>query len=361
MIYNASMKKQYKRQVQKMRKVITVFLMLIMTLSLATGCAGDTNAIGELPIAKEEKQFHEPEISLSIGSDIMIVDGKSHILDTPPILHNQRTLLPIRSVVNAMGGQVEWDAETKTVIIAKENTIILFVIDSVVAFVNEVPHILDVPPILYNSRTMLPIRFIAENLGYGVEWEDETRTVRLSPNVAGIAHEPDSIEALPNKTLVAYFSCTGNTRSVALEIAELIQADVYEIIPAEPYTSSDINYRDNSCRANREQSDSSSRPKIAGTPIDLSEYSTIILGFPIWHGTAPRIIQTFLDDNELLAGKTVLPFATSGSTGISSAVSLFKEYCPNAEIRNGYRSPTPIDKDALTDWLYENNIEIFEK
>ena len=113
------------------------------------------------------------------------------------------------------------------------------------------------------------------------------------------------------RVAVIYFSCTGNTRTAAERIRDLTGADLIELVPEQPYTSQDLDYNDESCRANQEQKDPAARPRIAGQPLDLSQYGTIYLGYPIWQGTAPRIINTFLDSYDL-TGKTIRPFCTSG-------------------------------------------------
>ena len=95
-------------------------------------------------------------------------------------------------------------------------------------------------------------------------------------------------------TLVVYFSCTGNTKAVAEKIAELTGADLYEIIPTEPYSEEDLNYNNENSRANQEMNDETARPGIGSEKIDLSTYHTIFLGYPIWWSTMPRIINTFL-------------------------------------------------------------------
>ena len=97
------------------------------------------------------------------------------------------------------------------------------------------------------------------------------------------------------RVAVIYFSCTGSTRTAAERIRDMTGADLYELTPEQPYTSQDLSYNNDACRASQEQKDPAARPRIAGQPLDLSQYGTIYLGYPIWWGTAPRIINTFLD------------------------------------------------------------------
>ena len=163
------------------------------------------------------------------------------------------------------------------------------------------------------------------------------------------APEPDGL-----RVLIAYFSCTGNTKTAAERLAAAVDADLYEITPEEPYTADDLDYNAD-CRANREQNDDAARPAIAGELPELANYDTVLLGYPIWWGTLPRIVQTFVESGDL-SGKTVLPFCTSGSSGISQSVSLLQSELPDADVRSGLRMNSVSDAD-LTAWLTENGLE----
>ena len=153
------------------------------------------------------------------------------------------------------------------------------------------------------------------------------------------------------RVAVIYFSCTGNTRTAAERIRDLTGADLIELVPEQPYTSQDLDYNDESCRANQEQKDPAARPRIAGQPLDLSQYGTIYLGYPIWQGTAPRIINTFLDTYDL-TGKTVKPFCTSGSSGIETSVADIRAAVPEVNVTAGLRGDDP-DGSALKSWVRE--------
>lgn len=165
--------------------------------------------------------------------------------------------------------------------------------------------------------------------------------------------EPDAADDT-GKTLVVCFSATGNTKAVAEEIVRLTGAALYELIPDEPYTAEDLNYNDDNCRANREMNDASARPAISGESIDISGYDTVIIGYPIWWGTMPRIINTFLDTYDL-SGKVVLPFCTSGGSGIAQSVSDIRSAVPNADVRDGLRASGAQD-GGIENWLNQNNI-----
>ena len=157
------------------------------------------------------------------------------------------------------------------------------------------------------------------------------------------------------KILVAYFSCTGSTEKIAGYIAEELGADVFRITPETPYTSDDLNYSDSSTRATREQNDPSARPAIASFPENIDDYDVIFLGYPIWWGQAPKIMYTFAENYDL-SGKTIVPFCTSGSSGIgSSAVNL--SFCaPDARWLDGMRFSAGASRESVTEWV--NGLEL---
>ena len=120
------------------------------------------------------------------------------------------------------------------------------------------------------------------------------------------------------KTLVAYFSASGETARLAQTIAQAAGAELYEIQPEQPYTAADLNWHDDQSRSSVEMRDPACRPAIAGDAPDLTAYDTVFVGFPIWWGVEPRVVDTFLESRDL-TGKTVIPFATSGGSGMAYA------------------------------------------
>lgn len=182
------------------------------------------------------------------------------------------------------------------------------------------------------------------------ETEAETAPETAAPATAPAPAETGA------KTLVVYFSATGNTKAVAEQIAALTGAELAALEPAEPYTADDLNYNDSDCRANREMNDPAARPALGGDELDLSGYDTVILGYPIWWGTMPRLINTFLDTHDL-SGKVVLPFCTSGSSGVAQSVSDLRDAAPGAEVRDGLRAANAQD-EALAAWLSENGLAV---
>ena len=125
-------------------------------------------------------------------------------------------------------------------------------------------------------------------------------------------------EAADNGILIVYFSPDDTVRAAAYVIAETLSAELFEIVPAEPYTADDLNYFNSRARSMTEMKDSGARPAIAALPEDTDRYDTILLGYPIWGGMAPKIICTFLESTDL-SGKTIIPFCTSNSSGIGSS------------------------------------------
>lgn len=149
-----------------------------------------------------------------------------------------------------------------------------------------------------------------------------------------------------SKKLVAYFSASGNTARLAKELASTAAADLYEICPAVPYTSADLNWQDKQSRSSIEMRDHSSRPALADTNADIAAYDTIYIGFPVWWYIAPTIINTFLESTDF-SGKRIILFATSGGSGFGKTVQELKVSAPNAEIIEGKVNPSAADIKAL--------------
>lgn len=137
-----------------------------------------------------------------------------------------------------------------------------------------------------------------------------------------------------SKTLIAYFSASGVTARVAKQMAAAIGADLYEIRPAQPYTDADLDWRDKASRSTREMNDPDCRPALAGPLPALAAYDTVLVGFPIWWYVEPRIVDTFLESAGL-TGKRLIPFATSGGSGIEKAAQSLRAHCPAANWGEG--------------------------
>jgi Flavodoxins len=155
------------------------------------------------------------------------------------------------------------------------------------------------------------------------------------------------------KTLVVYFSATGNTKAVAETLAGLQAADIYEIVPEQPYTDEDLNYNDRTTRATAEQNDPDARPSISGSITDFEQYEVIYVGYPIWWGDMPRILYTFFDTYDF-SGKTIAPFCTSGGSGLSGTPGTIAELETGAMVLEGLHiSDSAADnaESRVAEWL----------
>lgn len=200
-----------------------------------------------------------------------------------------------------------------------------------------------------------------------VQAQAETTVSRESQSVVltTASRQVDNGEAVENgqtagsgtNILVAYFSATGTTKSLAEHAAAYLQADLYEILPEVPYTSGDLNYSSGSSRTTREQNDAAARPAIAGSVENMSQYDTVVLAYPIWHGQAPGIISTFLENYDF-SGKTILPFATSHSSGIGSSARNLHSLTPDTVTwLEGKRFGAGTSQDEIAAWLWESGIK----
>lgn len=136
------------------------------------------------------------------------------------------------------------------------------------------------------------------------------------------------------KKLVAYFSASGTTRVKAETLAKAVSADIFEIRPEVPYTAADLDWTNKKSRSSVEMNDPQARPKIASIIDNIDEYDTIYIGFPIWWYVAPSIISTFLESYDF-SGKTIVPFATSGGSGMGKTVQILRQLCPGAIWKSG--------------------------
>lgn len=156
-----------------------------------------------------------------------------------------------------------------------------------------------------------------------------------------------------NEVLVAYFSATGTTKRVAEKIAELTGADLYEIVPVNPYSSADLNWHDNNSRSTKEMDDPNVRPEIGSIDISLDQYKTIYLGYPIWWGDAPRIMATFVEKYNF-DGKKVIPFCTSGGSGIGRSGSNLGNLAGSGSFANGERLNSSADTNNIQNFINNN-------
>ena len=152
-----------------------------------------------------------------------------------------------------------------------------------------------------------------------------------------------------SKKLVAYFSASGVTAKVAQTLAEAINADIFEIEPKIPYTEADLNWMDDKARSTIEMKDHSSRPEIKFRRDNMNEYDTIFVGFPIWWYVAPTIINTFLESYDM-AGKTIIPFATSGGSDMGKTNERLAPSCKGVKLLEGKRFDSRVSGKELAAW-----------
>ena len=151
------------------------------------------------------------------------------------------------------------------------------------------------------------------------------------------------------KVLVVYFSATGTTSQVGKQIAKIADADICEIIPTKPYSGADLDWTNKQSRSSLEMSDSTARPKIKAVAVDVSQYDYVFLGYPIWWDLAPRAVNTFIETTNL-AGKTVIPFATSGGSSIGNSVAVLKQLYPNIKWQSG-KLQNRASKQEIEAWV----------
>ncbi len=184
----------------------------------------------------------------------------------------------------------------------------------------------------------------ADNLDNNIvenENSNETHDENTNDNDKGTLND--------KKVAIIYFSATGTTKKIAEYIKNTTNGDLIEIIPKEKYTDKDLNYGNDDSRANKEQNDSKARPEIKNN-ITTDDYEVIYLGYPIWWGDVPKIILTFLDSHNL-DGKIIIPFCTSGSTGISGSLNTLKNYNKDINWIDGERFSATTNQNEISNWV----------
>lgn len=201
-----------------------------------------------------------------------------------------------------------------------------------------------------SEKTSVPESSVAES-------EPESETAQSS--------EMEETEPVPEadtgtegaKILVTYFSATNTTEGVAEHIANGLNADLYEIVPEEPYTDADLNYNDDNSRSTLEMNDSSVRPTISGSVENMEQYDIVFIGYPIWWGDAPRIVSTFMESYDF-SGKTIVPFCTSGGSGIGSSDSNLEQLTSGATWLEGRRLNGSDSQDMVMEWVNSLGLDV---
>ncbi len=338
-----------------MKRILFAILMILATFSLCFAQSEEVEAL----LNKQIKVTYNGEYQ-----EFQNVSGTR----VYPLSYEGTTYLPIRSISSLFKSKIKWDGASNSVYIGdgeldttsskkvvnpsqgtNENIKVLLNKDIKIYYNNQVQTFADangkvVYPLSYNGSTYLPVRAVSNLFNLKIDWDGPNNTVKISK---------DEQAQIENKIAVVYFSVTGNTKTVAEYIKEELGADIFEIIPKQEYVDADLQYNDRSTRATKEQDDKNARPEIKND-IDISKYNTILLGYPIWWGDCPRIIQTFIETGKL-NGKTVIPFCTSGSSGISGSESTLKSY-KDVNWISGKRLTT--SKNEVTNWVKGLNLSI---
>ena len=241
-----------------MKRALSIFMTLIFAISMMTGCSAAENTAESFIL------------TMQIGNPNMMVNGAEKEIDpgrgTVPIVQNDRTLVPIRAIIEAMSGSVNWDEETQTAFLEYNGDIITLAIGNRTAYLGETVNMLDIAPTVMNDRTMLPIRFIAESFKFHVDWDEKAQTITITKSDE-VSDNPAMQPTEHGKVLVVYYSATGSTEKVARYIADETGADIFELEPVKPYTDADLNWTDDNSRVVHEHEDESER-KAGSTKTD---------------------------------------------------------------------------------------------
>ncbi len=176
----------------------------------------------------------------------------------------------------------------------------------------------------------------------------------LSFGLVGCTNDEGTTDKIPEgtdgKILVAYFSCTNTTKGVAEKIAVSTGGALYSITPSVPYTSADLDYSDSNSRSTKEQNDSKARPAISGSVENMNEYDIVFIGYPIWWGEAPKIIYTFLESYDF-NGKTIIPFCTSGGSGVGNSARNLHSLASGASWLEGEKLSGSASQSSIDEYV----------
>ena len=211
------------------------------------------------------------------------------------------------------------------------------------------------------NSTLIDKEGSAANLGSQVS--DQTSNTAKEPDTSSgdsetkptDSSEPSTVTG--GKTLVVYYSASGNTERVAKDIAEAAGADLFEIEPEQPYTDADLNWTNSDSRVSREHDDESLRnvPLKTTEVADWDSYDTVFIGYPIWWGIAAWPVDNFVKENDF-SGKTVIPFATSSSSGMGESGTLLEEMAGTGDWQEGHRFSSGASEEMVHDWVAELNL-----
>ncbi len=341
-----------------MKKTLIIAFALLSLLGIFSCCFAQSEEV-EVLLNKQIKVTFNGEYQ-----EFQNVNG----VKVYPLSYEGTTYLPIRSISSLFNSKIKWDGNTNSVYLGEgeldttsskkvtnpsqgtnENVKVLLNRDIKIYYNSKVQTFTDVNgkvvyPLSYNGTTYLPVRAVSNLFNLKIDWDSKNYTVVIAKD--------EQVQKESNIAVV-YFSVTGNTKTVAGYIKEELNADLFEIVPKQEYVDADLNYNDRNTRATKEQDSKNARPEIKND-IDVSKYDIVLLGYPIWWGDCPRIIQTFIETGKL-NGKTVIPFCTSGSSGISGSESTLKTY-KDINWMAGKRLTT--SKSDVTSWVKSLNLDL---
>lgn len=365
---------------------------------IITGVLAGVLAVGGgLSFAMAESTA-QTTIVMTIDSPTMQVNGEDVSIDengTAPVIVDGRTMVPIRAVAEALGGEVSWDAAARTVTVTKDSDVISLTIDSNLAEVNSQSVELDTTPIIVNKRTLLPLRFVSENLGAEVVWNAENRQITITgQNDAPVDEtetqqtdeltteqtteqtEQTAVNLSDGKILIVYFTMPesdgvdtvagasrvvvdgelyGSVEFMANTIQETTGGDLFEIKTVQDYPTLHeplVDLAD-------EELANDARPELSTHIDNLDEYDTVFVGYPIWWGDMPMPLYSFFDEYDF-SGKTIIPFSSHGGSRLANTVETIAELEPDAAVTDGFTvSRNDIEEDAsavaeeLVSWVKE--------
>lgn len=197
--------------------------------------------------------------------------------------------------------------------------------------------------------------FVESSVDSDLSGEDNNGNDTENARDAEAAEETENAERTEAEVLVAYFSATNTTEGVAEHIANGLNAELYEIVPEEPYTDADLNYNDNNSRTTIEMNDPNARPAISGSVENMEQYEIVFIGYPIWWGEAPRIVCTFMESYDF-SGKIIVPFCTSGGSGMGSSANNLEQLTSGAVWIEGRRLNGSDSQETVMEWV--NSLEL---
>lgn len=305
-----------------MKKIIFTMLLILSLGMLCSACFADENA---------------DSITLQIGNPIMTADNEETEIDegrdTVPVIVEGRTLLPIRAVIETMGGTVDWDNEQQTTVLLYGDNKVELQINSNIAYLNGEEKELDAVPVIINGRTMLPIRFIAESFGFNVDWNSTEQIITINKSIDEKLTSDADIQTVTTEedkninALIVYYSYTGNTRRVSERMAEVLSVDKYEIKTVNEYPKDEYE----TAGIADEERRSGNLPEIVNDLPDISGYDYIFIGGPVWNGDIAAPLAKYLEMTDF-EGKIVVPFWTNKGSGEKAYINDFNENVRNPEV-----------------------------